>query len=186
MPAERSNFHIITGGPGSGKTSVIEALRERGYRCVDEVGRAIIQRQLRIGGNALHWGNREKYLELMLSHAMADYERVEGIVEPVFFDRGVPELVGYCRLVGIPVPDHLRNAVALLPYAPVVFVAPPWKTIYRNDAERKQSFDEAVATCRAVTGANVAAGYEVVELPFASVEVRVGFVLERIQEGVGS
>lgn len=88
MPTERSNLHVITGGPGSGKTSVIEALRGRGYRCVDEVGRAIIRRQVRIGGDALHWGDRAKYLELMLSHAMADYERVEGVSEPVFFDRG--------------------------------------------------------------------------------------------------
>lgn len=82
-------------------------------------------------------------------------------------------------------PGHLRNAVALLPYAPAVFVAPPWEAIYRNDAERKQPFDEAVATFQAVTDAYLAAGYEVVELPFASVEERVGFVLKRIQEGLG-
>jgi predicted ATPase len=182
MQTERSNFHIVTGGPGSGKTSLIEALRGRGYRCVDEVGRAIIQRQLRIGGDALHGGDRAKFLELMLSHAMADYERVEGIAEPVFFDRGIPELVGYCGLVGIPVPEHLRNAVELLPYGPVVFVAPPWDAIYRNDAERTQSFDEAVATWQAVSGAYIAAGYEIVELPLASVEARVGFMLERIED----
>ena len=68
--AERPNFHIITGGPGSGKTSIIEALRERGYRCVDEVGRKIIREQVLIGGNALHWGDRAKFLELMLSRSM--------------------------------------------------------------------------------------------------------------------
>ena len=96
------DFHIITGGPGSGKTSVIEALRERGYLCVDEVGRKIIREQLLIGGDALHWGDGAKFLELMLSRSMGDYERVSDSDGPVFFDRGIPELAGYGPLVGIP------------------------------------------------------------------------------------
>ena len=71
----RENFYIITGGPGSGKTSIIEALRKLGYHCVDEVGRKIIREQLLIGGDALHWGDRAKFLELMLSRSIGDYER---------------------------------------------------------------------------------------------------------------
>ena len=34
---------IITGGPCSGKTSIIEALKEREYYCFNEVSREIIQ-----------------------------------------------------------------------------------------------------------------------------------------------
>ena len=34
---------IITGGPSSGKTSIIEALKDEGYSCFDEVSREIIQ-----------------------------------------------------------------------------------------------------------------------------------------------
>ena len=67
IPHNGANFHIITGGPGSGKTSVIYELRERGYPCVDEVGRKIIREQLLIGGDALHWCDKAKFLELMLS-----------------------------------------------------------------------------------------------------------------------
>jgi predicted ATPase len=51
---QRNNFIILTGGPSSGKTSIIEKLKEKGYLCIDEVGRQIIQEQLAIGGNALH------------------------------------------------------------------------------------------------------------------------------------
>ncbi|HHY48383.1 MAG TPA: AAA family ATPase, partial [Alphaproteobacteria bacterium] len=49
------NFVIITGGPGSGKTTLICALHRRGYGRTLEAGRFIIQQQVAIGGRALHW-----------------------------------------------------------------------------------------------------------------------------------
>jgi predicted ATPase len=36
-------FYTITGGPGSGKTSLINELQKRGYRCMAEVARQLIQ-----------------------------------------------------------------------------------------------------------------------------------------------
>lgn len=69
-----SNFYIITGGPGSGKSSIIEALKKLGYLCVGEAGRQIIHEQTRIGGDALHSNNQPKFCDLMLSRSMYTYE----------------------------------------------------------------------------------------------------------------
>jgi predicted ATPase len=172
--------YLITGGPGAGKTAIIEALRLRGFRCVDEAARRIIQAQTRIGGEATHTGDRRLYLELMLSHSIVDYERAAGEAGAVFFDRGIPELIGYCRLVGIEVPAHLTAAARLYRYASPVFVAPPWQAIYRNDSERRQDFEEAVATCGVIREACIEAGYETIYLPLASVPQRVDFILARV------
>jgi len=49
------NFYIISGGPGSGKTSLINALARQGIPSMPEAGRAIIQDQMAIGGIALPW-----------------------------------------------------------------------------------------------------------------------------------
>ncbi len=49
---------VLTGGPGSGKSTLIEVLHRRGYPHSQEAGRAIIQEQVSIGGNALPWGDR--------------------------------------------------------------------------------------------------------------------------------
>jgi predicted ATPase len=48
-----SRFHIITGGPGAGKTTLIDALAAQGFARTAEAGRAIIQAQVVSGGNAL-------------------------------------------------------------------------------------------------------------------------------------
>jgi predicted ATPase len=177
MPTNRPNFHLITGGPGSGKTSLIEALRARGFRVVGESGRRIIQAQLAIGGNALHSGDRALFAELMLAQAIFDYESLGSDPSPAFFDRGIPDLVGYFSLIGLPVPADFRNAARLHRYSPIVFAPPPWEAIYRNDVERKQDFGEAVATFGVTTAACREAGYELVDLPKLPVAERVDFIL---------
>ena len=51
--AERPDFHIITGGPGSDKTTLIDALAALGFHHMPEAGRAIVRDQVAIGGTAL-------------------------------------------------------------------------------------------------------------------------------------
>ena len=40
---------VISGGPGSGKTTLINLLREKGYDCADEFSRSIIKKVKKIG-----------------------------------------------------------------------------------------------------------------------------------------
>ena len=88
----------ITGGPGSGKSTLINALAGRGISTMPEAGRAIIQDQLDIGGEALPWSDRRAFAELMLSWEMRSYRAALSLSGPVMFDRGVPDVLGYLRL----------------------------------------------------------------------------------------
>jgi predicted ATPase len=173
-------FHVITGGPGSGKTSLIDGLARAGYARTVEAGRAIIQDQLAIDGPALPWRDPSAFAELMLSWELRSYRMAEAMSGPVFFDRGVTELVGYLTLVCRPVPAHIARAAERFRYNRRVFVAPPWPAIYTQDAERKQTPEEAVRTYEAVVAVYSTCGYEVVSLPLVSVEERVRFVLDTI------
>ena len=64
MIVERSNFYVVAGGPGSGKTALIEALRARGQLCVDECIRKILRQQVKISGDGLHWKDQTIFREL--------------------------------------------------------------------------------------------------------------------------
>jgi predicted ATPase len=177
---DHERFYVLTGGPGSGKTAIIEALHRAGYARTVEAGRGIIQDQMAIGGRALPWQDPALFAELMLSWEMRSYHIAEQSAGPVFFDRGVVDVVGYLRLTGRPLPRHVEQAAARFRYNRRVFIAPPWKEMFAQDRERKQDFDEAVRTHEAMQAVYSERGYELTELPRVSVEERMRFVLQSI------
>jgi predicted ATPase len=176
----RDNFHIFTGGPGAGKTTLLEALRARGYRCVDEAARQVLRRQAASGGNATHDGDRAAYRDLMLQTALHDYRAVAAVAAPVFFDRAIPELSGYGNAPGEDDPPALTRAIADCRYNQAVFLFPPWQAIYVHDELRKHSFAHAVEVHVLVSQVYARHGYRIVDVPRATVEDRVAFVLGHI------
>jgi predicted ATPase len=118
-------FFVITGGPGSGKSTLIEALHQRGYACSIEAGRAIIHDQVAIDGPALPWKDSALFAELILCWEMRNYHLAEETAGLVFFDRGMPDVVGYLRLMNLSIPAHMQSAVTNLRYNHRIFIAPP-------------------------------------------------------------
>jgi predicted ATPase len=170
-------FFLLTGGPGSGKTTLIEALAAAGFATSPEAGRGIIRDQVAIGGSALPWQDKALFSELMLSWELRSWQAACDRAGPVFFDRGVPDTLGYYRLIGLPAPDHVRVAAERFRYASRVFIAPPWPEIFTQDEERKQTLDEAERTYHSLVGVYGELGYELAELPRAPVEERLDFIL---------
>ncbi|MGN7098157.1 AAA family ATPase [Brevundimonas diminuta] len=168
---------VLTGGPGSGKTTLLEALATAGHATSPEAGRTIIRRQQAIDGEALPWKDRALFAELMLDRELEAHARAESADGPVFFDRGVPDVVGYLTLCGLPVPAHMERAAQDIRYDRRVFIAPVWPEIFGQDAERKQDLDEARRTFDAMAETYPRFGYELIELPRAPVAERLDFVL---------
>lgn len=181
MAAGTGPLVVVTGGPGAGKSTLVDALEREGFARSCEAGRGIIQDQVAIGGRALPWADVERFAEMMLCWELRSYRDFAGRPEPVFFDRGVPDVVGYLRLEGRPVPEHVHRAAETFRYDRRVFVAPPWPGIYARDAERKQSLDEAERTYASMVATYTEYGYDLVELPRAPVEDRVRFVVDRLR-----
>lgn len=171
---------VLTGGPGSGKTTLLEALATAGHATSPEAGRAIIRRQQAINGEALPWKDRALFAELMLDRELEAHARAEGAAGPVFFDRGVPDVVGYLTLCGLPVPAYMERAAQDIRYDRRVFIAPVWPEIFGQDVERKQDLDEARRTFDAMAETYPRFGYELIELPQAPVVERLAFVLKSL------
>lgn len=180
MDSDFERFVIVTGGPGSGKSTLIDALELAGFGRTVEAGRGIIQDQVAIGGQALPWIDPALFADMMLAWEMRSYRAAEQQSGTIFFDRGVPDVAGYLRLMKLPVPEHVKRAVERFRYNSRVFIAPPWEEIFRQDHERKQDFEEAVRTYEALASTYEELGYHLVELPRTSVESRMQFVRQTL------
>jgi predicted ATPase len=181
---DTDRFFVVTGGPGSGKSTLVEALAARGLAAMPEAGRAVIRDQTAIGGSALPGTDPAAFAEQMLGFEMRSHREAGGSAGPVLFDRGVPDTIGYLRLCRLPVPAHALRAAERFRYARTVFIAPPWPAIFENDAERRQNLDEAERTFEAMVEAYGGLGYALVPLPLDTVEARCRFVLDRIGQAL--
>lgn len=170
------HMFVVTGGPGSGKTSLIDALTRRGFHSMPEAGRAIIQDQVQIGGTSLPWADRSMYAELMLGWELRSWHEARAIDGPVLMDRGIADVVGYLTLCGLPVPAHIEAAAKRYAYNRRVFLAPYWEAIFTQDAERKQDRAEAQSTGIILAETYARFGYQLIVLPMIGVEERADFV----------
>jgi predicted ATPase len=179
MCINNPNLFVISGGPGSGKTTVLRELAKLGVPHAPEVARRIIQEQVEAGGTALPWNDREAYLDLMLQRSIESFVEHTPAVIPALSD-GIPDALGYSRLIGLGDTEVIERACRRYRYAPLVFLAPPWKEIYATDTERKQDFAEAERTFAHVAGVYQECGYTLIEIPRRTPSERAQFILEQL------
>jgi predicted ATPase len=68
-------------------------------------------------------------------------------------------------------------------YFPKVFVLPPWRAIYKNDAERDHTFEHAELVNTIAQDWYRRCRYQVLEVPMVSVDERCKFVLQALADG---
>lgn len=187
MKTNREAFCVITGGPGVGKTTLINELNGYGFQTVQEDARKIIKAQIETDSEGLPWKNKELYAKLMLEASLRSYDEVNTKMFSnfIFFDRGILDTICYMKMEQIPVSDEIKEMVRQYPYNKNVFILPPWQEIYETDNERKQSWEEAECTFKKMKETYLEFGYNVIEVPKASVKERTEFIIQNIDKFIG-
>jgi predicted ATPase len=169
---------VITGAPGAGKTSLLEAAAAAGFTTSPEVARQLLQQP---GGLELRASDPQGFAEAMLDAHHHEHERFAGFAGPVIYDRGFPDVVGFLQVSGLPVSAAIDRACRNLRYSGPILRAPAWAAIYAQDSERIQDWDQAVASDQAVTAAWRRYGYAVTDLPWADVATRLESLRKALQ-----
>jgi predicted ATPase len=136
---------VISGCSGAGKSSLLAELGRRGFAVFEEPGRQIVREQLYIGGDAVPWGDVGKFVELTVSRSIHHMVIAACGDRLSFFDRGIVDQISGLEHLNVPIPKDLAAACRFR-YHETVFVTPPWREIFRNDSERRHSFDNALAS----------------------------------------
>src|SRR5262245_16259296 len=152
-----------------------------GFLGVNEPAREILAEQRATGGSGVYDKDPRLFCHLMLERAIADYERLADAGEPAFFDRGIPDMVGYAEIFGLD-PSAALAASRRYRYDDVVFALPAWPEIYVTDGERKMTFESARAFGDRVREVYLDLGYRIVEVPYDSVAARARLICDHVRQ----
>lgn len=173
----KNNYYILSGAPGSGKSTILKQLKDRGYTCVDEPAREIIAEQKSIDGDGLYNRDKKLFLELMLSRSIHQYKKFESIKNSVIFDRGIPDMIGYAKLFEVDASSSI-NAAKVYQYSKSILFLPSWHEIYVTDGDRTMSFAAAKEFGDLIKQAYIDLGYNIIDVPLLTIDKRVEFIIE--------
>ena len=135
---------VITGGPGTGKSSIIQELKKRGFYCFDEISREVTLKAREDGIEQLFLTEPMRFSELLLKGRIQQFNDAETIdKEFVFLDRGIPDVLAYMDYIKDDYPKKFVAACNNHVYSHA-FILAPWQEIFKSDAERYESYEEAI------------------------------------------
>lgn len=171
--------YVITGGPGFGKTVLIEKLHELGYPTGGEIARQIIVQQIESGGGLLPWIDGAGFEKKMMEERIYFLNHTD-IQVIAFSDRGLPDQAAFSWYKRKEISQQLKTALATNRYAKKVFLTPPWRKIYKNDQIRTETFEEAVRIHDFIVKAYLENDYQLIELPLVSLDERIDYILKSV------
>jgi predicted ATPase len=175
-----SEIIVLIGGPSSGKSTLIDALISKGYACLPEISREIIDKAQKEGIDQLFLEQPLLFSEMLLEGRKKQFIEAENHADDVvFIDRGLPDVIAYMDFIGDVYPDIFTNTCKAHKYTRV-FMLPPWKEIYVSDKERYESYEQALEIHEHLVKTYNNFGYEIIEVPKDTVEKRAAFILNKI------
>lgn len=171
---------VITGGPGTGKSSIITELLKRGYSCLEEISRQVTLEARKDGVDQLFLNNPLLFSELLLKGRRQQFIEAESINSGlVFLDRGIPDVLAYMDYIGNEYPNDFVESCHKNIYD-YVFILSPWQEIFISDNERYESFKQSVKIHHHLLNTYEKFDYNLLHVPFDTVEKRADHILDTI------
>jgi Predicted ATPase len=172
---------VITGGPGSGKTVLINHIKDLGYKCMHEISRTITIEAQKNGIDQLFLEDPILFSEKLMNGRLDQYQKIDHIESQyLFYDRGLPDITSYLDYTNAAYPEHFDDYCQINRYDSI-FLLPPWKDIYKQDNERYESFKEAKTIYTFLTKGYRKYGYEIDEVPSGSLEFRTDYIFKKLK-----
>jgi predicted ATPase len=173
---------VLIGGPGTGKTSVLNALIHKGYICMQEVSREVTLKAKEEGIEQLFLTEPLLFSKMLVEGREKQYlEAAKTDVEIVFFDRGIPDVFAYMDYFDTAYPNFFIEKSEMYRYDKV-FIFSPWEEIYTADNERYETFKQALSISNFLEKAYKKIGYELIIVPFGSIQDRTNFIINSIKK----
>lgn len=172
-----TNWNVITGGPCTGKTTVVNLLAQRGYKTTIEHARHYIDTQ-KIQGRTVEEirENKKEFQLSVLNMQIAEEARLD-VHEQVFLDRALPDAMAYYQFLGLEYDDLLMEQCHKYQYHRVFILD---RLPLTNDYARLEDEAGQKRIHQLIISVYESLHFPVVHVPVLAPEERVEFILKNV------
>jgi len=175
------NLVALVGGPGCGKTTLLQALAQKGFKTLPESSTMVIQEE-RALGNIEPWKKRELFQKKIFNRQLDLLVGVKNFDGFVFSDRGIPDGIAYFYFDALAPFNELLVESQSIRYD-LVFILDFLDNYNLDNTVRHEAQDEAFKIHALIKKVYEDLGYTLIVVPAMSVEERVAFVLDALTSG---
>lgn len=172
-----TNWYIITGGPSSGKSTLLTYLQSAGYLIIPEVARTFIDEEIAKGKSLEEIRSNERAFQRQIFQRKIDLEEKLPSDQLTFLERGIPDSIAYYRLTGDEVAPVI-NASQKRKYRRVFLLE---QVPFVKDYARTENEERANIISNFLHKAYEDVGYEVTRIPLLSIPERAEILLKYIE-----
>ncbi len=173
---------VLTGGPYSGKSTLLKALKDKGYAVIEETAREFIDKEMekekkdRSYEPKVPWISQKRFAIAFLPVQKEKENKTKGKI--IFQDRSLVDPVAYCKAGGDNVEKEFSKAIKDAGYtkAFILDLLPG----YKIDSVRKEGIEFRKDVHRMLKETYEHFGIPVVSVPVWSVDERLRFVLSNL------
>ncbi len=169
--------YVISGGANSGKTTIINELKKKGFRTIPEAARMVIKECQKIKEWTPEKNFYEFEIKILNKQLRMESEKKEGIV---FLDRGIVDTFTYLRQTNKDIPEKIIKLVKERDYEKIFFLE--MLPTYERDDERWENEERARKTHELIKKNYTKLGYDIINVPLMNVRERTDFILKKIKE----
>ena len=104
-----TNWHVITGGPSCGKTTLINLLADKGFQTAPEGARLYLEREMDRGRSLEEIRSNKVDLQRQMKDMQLEIERGLQAKDPIFLDGAIPGCLAWYRYFGLDPNEFLRE-----------------------------------------------------------------------------
>ncbi len=171
------NWYVITGGPSSGKTTVLNELAKLGYLIYPEAARVFIDREMAKGKSLREIRGNEADFQKRVLKIKIRVEKEAPKDKIVFFDRAIPDSIAYYQICGLD-PKEVLKFCQRKTYRKIFFLE---QLPFNQDYARVEDGKTVKKLNKLLKKSYQNLGYEVVTIPVMPIRERVKRILNEIK-----
>ena len=172
-----TNWYVITGGPSTGKTTIINLLTEKGYKTTIEHARHYIDTMKEEGRTVEEIRANKRKFQLGVLDMQIEQEAELSPSDTVFLDRAIPDAMAYYRFLKLEYDKILLDAMKEVAYKKIFILD---RLPFVNDYARTEDEQAQKLIHQLIIEVYQSLEFPVVFVPVISPDERVEFILKNL------